>query len=550
MSAVWTLVKKELRLLLRDRVSAVLLLGMPLVFILVLGLLLGEGFGQQADDRLRVSVVHRDLGPGPVLKAGSEPLGRWSDVVERDLAETGGIRVEVIDSLEEAQQLVRDHKRAAVLVFGPHFSDRLNHCSFLAEKDSINPFFRDGVYLDRVDSELLVDPLQPGSAAIIKQVAQVSLLRVILPWMIGRAFDRLSDPEFIQILGETVNLPLPAAFQLPFGKEKTIRLGELLKLASGGNAKQAGLYEAKVGKGVQEALRQQFAKYNLKGKTWADLTRPLGQTYLVQQAVTAVGLVAPTASGVVPPQAVASSAVAALDTQPGGGGGAGGAKTRYENREGSGLLKRRAQNYQILVPSYTVMFAFFLVLVVGGLFVSERRQGTLKRLRAAPLARWQILLGKLLPCLLLSLCQGVFLMLAGHLVFGMRWGPEAWPLWVQAAWLLPVVAATSVAAMGLALLVAAVARTELQVAIYGALPVLVLSLVGGCVLPRVMMPEQTQALTLITPQGWALEAYGELLSHDATYLPNTAVVLRACGMLAVFGAGFLALAWGLLRLEE
>ncbi len=52
MAAVWTLAKKELRLLLRDRVAAVLLLGMPLVFILVLGLLLGEGFGQKPDDRL------------------------------------------------------------------------------------------------------------------------------------------------------------------------------------------------------------------------------------------------------------------------------------------------------------------------------------------------------------------------------------------------------------------------------------------------------------------------------------------------------------------
>ena len=39
MRAVWTLVKKELRLLLRDRLAAVLLVGMPLLFILVLGLL-------------------------------------------------------------------------------------------------------------------------------------------------------------------------------------------------------------------------------------------------------------------------------------------------------------------------------------------------------------------------------------------------------------------------------------------------------------------------------------------------------------------------------
>src|SRR5207247_10444006 len=94
------------------------------------------------------------------------------------------------------------------------------------------------------------------------------------------------------------------------------------------------------------------------------------------------------------------------------------------HEERSGLIQRGAQRYQILVPSYTVMFAFFLVLTVGWLFVAERRQGTLLRLRAAPLSRGQILLGKLIPCLLLSLGQGFFLLLAGRLVFGMSWGAE------------------------------------------------------------------------------------------------------------------------------
>jgi ABC-type multidrug transport system permease subunit len=508
MRAVWTLAKKELRLLLRDRVAAVLLLGMPLVFILVLGLLLGEGFGQKPDDRLRVSLVDLDAG------RGLEPGESWAHVVQRDLAETAGIKVEVIDSLDTARALVGEHKRAAVLVFAPTFSDSVNKCSFLV--DGINPFFRDGVKLidprlphetNRVDAELLKDGKQPGAAAIIDQVAQVSLLRVILPWMIGRAFERLSDPEFIQILGNEVNLPVPKKFQFLMGKDK-VRLGELLEMASGGNPKDAAMYKGKVGEGVQNALKEQFKKYNLRGKTWAALTKSTD-----------------------PRENEAAKASA------------------FVNRDGSGLLARGAQRYQVLVPSYTVMFAFFLVLTVGWIFVSERRQGTLKRLRAAPLARWQILLGKLIPCFLLSLSQGLFLLAAGRLLFGLRWGPENWPWWQQIGWLLPVVFCTSLAAMGLALLVAALARSEIQVAIFGAVPVLVLALIGGCVLPREMMPEQTQALTLVTPQGWALDAYRELLGATPEDQPNLGLVLRACGVLAAFGTGFLALAWGLLRLD-
>jgi ABC-type Na+ efflux pump permease subunit len=507
---IWTLATKEIRLLVRDRLAALILLALPLLFILVLGLLLGDGFGQKADDRLRVSIVDLDTGSG--LVAG-EP---WSKVVERDLAETAGIKVEKIPELETAEQLVRDHKRAAVVVFLPEFSDHINQCSFLV--DGINPFHRDGVYLDKVHARVLTDPKQPGTAAVIEQVAQVTLLRVILPYMIGRAFDRLSDPEFIKILGQEVKLPVPQVpgFELLYGSmivknekgEKRIRLQSLLELASQKDDARVKEYQDKVGEGVQNALKEQFKNYNLRGKTWAALTKSLAKE-----------------------------------------GGSGAEVSDYADQGGSGLLKRGARRYQVLVPAYTVMFAFFLVMNVGWVFVTERRQGTLKRLRASPITRGQLLLGKLLPYYLVSLGQGAFLLIAGRLAFGMRWGPDDWPLWEQAAWLIPVVATTSLAAMGMALLVAAVARSEMQVALYGAVPVLVLALIGGCVLPREMMPEQAQQFSFLTPQGWALDAYRELLDADPHYSPNLRIVGEACGVLTAFGAVFTVLAWGLLRLD-
>src|SRR5262249_33324031 len=108
---IWTLVKKEIRLLLRDPLATLILVAMPLLFILVLGRRLGE-----PDDRLRITVVDLDKGPG---LDGKES---WSKTVQRDLAETAGIRVEVLPSLEEAQRMVAYHQRAAVLVFKPNFS--------------------------------------------------------------------------------------------------------------------------------------------------------------------------------------------------------------------------------------------------------------------------------------------------------------------------------------------------------------------------------------------------------------------------------------------
>ena len=65
---IWTIAKKEARLLLRDPRAGFILLAMPFLFILVLGLSLGETFGQKPDERLRVSLV--DLDDGYLEPAG------------------------------------------------------------------------------------------------------------------------------------------------------------------------------------------------------------------------------------------------------------------------------------------------------------------------------------------------------------------------------------------------------------------------------------------------------------------------------------------------
>src|SRR5262249_11455358 len=124
-----------------------------------------------------------------------------------------------------------------VLIFKPAFSGKVNQCSFLA--DGINPFHRDGVFLGKIDAELLKDDRQPGQSAIIDQVSQVTLLRVILPYMIGEAFEKLSRQEFIDLLGMKVYLPIPKQFQSVLGLlpiklqlvDGKANLNDLLRLA-------------------------------------------------------------------------------------------------------------------------------------------------------------------------------------------------------------------------------------------------------------------------------------------------------------------------------
>jgi ABC-type Na+ efflux pump permease subunit len=550
---ILTLAAKDLRLLLRDPRSAVILLVTPLLLILVLGLALGEGFGEKPDERLRVSIVNLDGGlPGKV----SFPEKPWADVVIDDLSATPNLRIEVIQDRAEAERLVTKGKRAAVLVFEPDFSERMQRCSFLTHADPppINPLGRDGVQLEKLGATLLTSRTEPVSAAIIDQVTQVTLLRVVIPWMIGKAFQRVGDERFMADVAKRLDkvkpVPPPVLEELDPVVQKLLTAltndpkfqAILLKefsSAKGSNVLKAGqdalvianrkeefrravqkafhdpevlkrlgkeisfgevltpAVRRQVGPTVKQGVGDLFSNYNFEATTWADLVK----------------------SG--PREANESNRV------------------EYKNTGGTGLLNRGALRYQILVPSYTVMFAFFLVLSVGWLFVGERKHGTLARLRAAPLTRAQILLGKLLPCLAVSLLQGLFLLAAGRLIFGMTWGsrPEL---------LLPLVVCTSFAAVGLSVLVASVARTETQVAVYGTLIVLVLGGVSGSLMPRDLMPEQMKQVSLVTPHAWALDAYSQLLASPT---PDVPAVLTSCAALLAFGLVFTMLAWWRMDLD-
>ena len=97
------------------------------------------------------------------------------------------------------------------------------------------------------------------------------------------------------------------------------------------------------------------------------------------------------------------------------------------------------------------------------------------------------------------------------------------------------------------MLVAALAKTETQVAIYGTLLVLVLAISSGSLTgDRSSMPESMQEISRVTPHAWALDAYAQLLGSPT---PDVGVVLTGCAALVAFGVGFLALAWWRLDLS-
>ncbi len=189
--------------------------------------------------------------------------------------------------------------------------------------------------------------------------------------------------------------------------------------------------------------------------------------------------------------------------------------------------------YQIIVPSYAVMFAFFLINIMGRSFIAERNEGTLMRLRASPISSGELLFGKTVPFFIVSVVQGVLLFVFGKLLFGMSWGLLPWLL-------VPVIICTSLAATSLGLVTAVLVRTDAQVSAYANLLVITLAGVSGCFMPRFMLPEAMRDFSLVTPHAWALIAYDQLLGSGH---PNVIRVVLCCVVLIVMSGLLFLVGW-------
>lgn len=194
----------------------------------------------------------------------------------------------------------------------------------------------------------------------------------------------------------------------------------------------------------------------------------------------------------------------------------------------AGRRARVPRGYEQTIPGTMVMFTM-LVLLTGGAIqlVIERRRGMLRRLASTPLPRGAVVLGKWAGRLALGLVQIAFAMLAGTVLFDMRWG-SALPMVgvLLLAW------AAFNASLGL--LLGTLARTEGQMVGIGVLSSMLLGALGGCWWPIEIAPRWMQALALALPTGWTMDAMHRLVSFGdpaSAALPHVAAL--AVGTLAV-----------------
>lgn len=197
-------------------------------------------------------------------------------------------------------------------------------------------------------------------------------------------------------------------------------------------------------------------------------------------------------------------------------------------------------SFQISVPGNAVLFGFFLALTVAISFANERRTGTWQRLLAAPVPQWHALAAMLIPYGLIGVGQLGFFFSLGIFVFGMEVSGSMVALMALSL-------ALVFCAVSLGLLFAAVGGSERQIGGLGSVILLVMGMLGGCMVPRQIMPPVMKSLGLAVPHGWALDGYYKVLVTQATSIVDIVPELTA---LVLFGTVFAAIGLVVFRFER
>jgi ABC-2 type transport system permease protein len=183
-------------------------------------------------------------------------------------------------------------------------------------------------------------------------------------------------------------------------------------------------------------------------------------------------------------------------------------------------------------PSFSTMFAFFLIGVMAESIVREKEAGSFRRLLAAPVHRGTIVAGKMLAFVGVVYLQMLLVFGVSNALFGM-------PLGDSPLGLLALTLALALAATGLGLLLGSIARTSKQAGIIGMLLGFVLLLASGLLgLAPSLTGNQadlglpTEGLqyyvSQLTPHIHAVEGYVKLILEGAgvvDVLPNILILL-------------------------
>lgn len=155
------------------------------------------------------------------------------------------------------------------------------------------------------------------------------------------------------------------------------------------------------------------------------------------------------------------------------------------------------------VAGTAILMLLFSVAGVGTSILEEKENGTINRLLYSPLKGSTILYSKMLFAFFISILQLTAMFLYAWLILNMD-------LRVNIPSLILMIIATAFAVSSLGIFLAAVAKTRQQAQNLSTIIILIMSAIGGSMIPLFLMPTILQKIALLTLNYWGIQGFYDI----------------------------------------
>jgi len=209
---------------------------------------------------------------------------------------------------------------------------------------------------------------------------------------------------------------------------------------------------------------------------------------------------------------------------------AGGFTMPYQVKEES-VTGRKGEAYNGYAHSFAgmgIQFILFAAIELGVGVLLERQMGIWRRLRAAPISKGTMILGKAMGGAAIAAMTLAVTMGAGIAFFGIR---------VNGSWLgfLLLCAVSSCMASSFGLMIAAFGKTPNAARGIAIFAVLLLTMLGGGWVPAFVFPRWMQTLTLAVPTRWAMDGLDAVIWRGGDFGSALVPSVVILGFTALFG---------------
>jgi ABC-2 type transport system permease protein len=194
------------------------------------------------------------------------------------------------------------------------------------------------------------------------------------------------------------------------------------------------------------------------------------------------------------------------------------------------------------VAGFAIMFAFLTAQVTATSIFQEKKEGTFRRLLSAPLTKWELLSGKMLPNFVVAVLQMVIIVAVSMVLLPLV-GQEAPSLGNSPLGLALTTILVALCSTSLGILLGAVCRTESQVGGISSVFLWVAGMVSGAFIPNFLLGDFLNAIGKVVPHYWAMQAYNDLMIRGT----GVAEILPELGILTLFVVVFFVI--GLMRIR-